>query len=225
MSHILSVDGQAFDRTGAFTNSISNLNNVSFSSLATNDVLAHNGSGWVNGIPAKNTIASVKGINTATGYITTPTYSTIYQSTDGFYMNFRWKYNSPQYLLTLENNATYANHIISAFATNSQYWRGFQLEHGYKYQLTADACIPSNSSAGAYVEVQWQTDGSVALGPKGYIRQRTDNMSKILGFIDLTSASGVTNVGMKYLSHSGSVMFMQNGLDNKEIAITARIIE
>ena len=225
MSHILKVDGTSFDRAGALTRSISNLNDVSFNSLATNDILAHDGSNWVNSITAQNTVASVKGVDTATGYITTPAYSTAYQAADGFYINFRWKFSSPLYLLTLENNSTYAEHIVSVFTTTSQYWRGFQLEPGYRYQLTADVCIPSNSTVGAYVEVQWQTDGAVALGPRGYIRQRADNMSKILGFIDLSSASGTTNVGMKYLSQSGSVMFMQNGIDNKEIAITARIIE
>ncbi|WP_348660974.1 hypothetical protein [uncultured Idiomarina sp.] len=225
MSHILDIDGQNPDRSGALARSISNLNDTSFNSLATNDVLAHDGSNWINSIAAENTVASVKGIDTATGYLSTPPYDPVYQAADGFYINFRWKFSSPLYLLTLESDTTYANHIVTVFTTTSQYWRGFQLEPGHRYQLTADVCLPSNSSVGAYVEVQWQTDASVALGPKGYIRQRADNMSRILGFIDLSSASGTTNVGLKNLSISGTVTWLQNGIDNKEIAITARIIE
>ena len=219
------MDGQGFSRDGAVTRGLNNIDNISLNSLTNTDVLAHDGSGWVNASTVPNTVASVKGINTATGYFTTPTYSPAYESADGFYLNFRTKYSSPLDLMTLENDSTYASHIISVFTTTSQFWRGFELQPGYRYQLTANVCIPSNSSAGAYVKVQWQTEAGISLGPKGYIRQRDESMSKILGFVDLSSASGVTNVGLKNLSQSGSVTFMQNGIDNKEIAITARIIE
>ena len=48
MSHILTVDGQHPNRVGAVTKSINDLDDISFSNIAANDVLAHNGSAWVS---------------------------------------------------------------------------------------------------------------------------------------------------------------------------------
>jgi len=178
----------------------------------------------VKGTAAPNAVASVSGIDTDTGYFTASYYDPAYNAADGFYINFRSAFGDPASLLELTNDDTYASHIISFFAINSQYWRGFSLVAGHKYRLRADVCIPSNSDTGAYVEAQWQTSGGTALGPIGFIRRPSENMSRLDGVIDLTGGSD-TDVGLKYISKSGNVAFIQAGVDNRQISITARIIE
>tara|TARA_S200002703_G_scaffold23177_3_gene19972 strand:+ start:2486 stop:3166 length:681 start_codon:yes stop_codon:yes gene_type:complete len=226
MSHnVNKVNSQEPNRAGAITQSFSNLSDVSPSSPSTGQGVAWSGSAWAEYDAQPNTVASAYGIDTATGAFTSSYYDQIYEDADGFYINMRWQFGSPQYLMTLYNNATYASNLVKVFAINSQWWKGFGLQAGYKYQLQADVCIPENSSAGAYVELQWKTSTGTSLGPIGFARRPSENRARFNGFIDLTSASGTTNVGLYNHGMSGNVAWIQAGDDNRQTVLTARIIE
>ena len=226
MSHnLFLIDGQELNQVSELTQSIDTLSNVSTNSPSDNQLLSYSGSTWTKGQAEPNKVASVVGINTATGSYSAAYYSQVYEDADGFYINLRWQYGTPQYLLTLVNTATYADHLIKTFAVNSKWWKGFALEPGYKFQLVADICIPENSDAGAYAELQWKTSSGVACGPRGFARRPSENKTRFVGFIDLTSESTTTNVGLFNHGMSGYVAFIQAGVDNIQNTITARIIE
>lgn len=226
MSHnVNKVNSQEPNRAGAITQSFSNLSDVSPSSPSTGQGVAWSGSAWTEYDAQPNTVASAYGIDTATGAFTASYYDQVYEDADGFYINMRWQFGSPQYLMTLYNNSTYASNLVKVFAVNSQWWKGFGLASGYKYQLQADLCIPENSSAGAYVELQWKTSTGTSLGPIGFARRPSENRTRFNGFIDLTSASGTTNVGLYNHGMSGNIGWIQAGDDNRQTVLTARIIE
>lgn len=223
--HVNKVNSQEPNRAGAITQSFSNLSDVSLSSPSNGQGVAWTGSAWAEYDAQPNTVASGYGLDTTTGAFTSSYYLQSYEDADGFYINLRWQFGSPQYLMTLYNDATYAAHLIKVFAANSQWWKGFALQAGYKYQLQADVCIPDNSSVGAYASLQWRTDSGTALGPIGYARRPSENHTRFHGFIDLTSASGVTNVGLYNHGMSGNVAFIQAGDDNRQNIVIARVIE
>lgn len=226
MSHNANkVNDREPDRAGAITQALGDLSDLSAASPANGQGVAWSGSAWENYTAKPNEAASAFGIDTATGgFGSSSYYSQIYEDADGFYINLRYRFGTPSFLMTL-NDTSYATNIVKVFAVNSQWWKAFRLTAGYKYKLEAEVCIPADSSAGANVELQWKTAAGTALGPRGFIRRPTDNRSKLVGFIDLTSSSGTTDVGLFNHGMSGNVAWIQAGDDNRQTVITARIIE
>lgn len=226
MSHNANkVNNQEPDRAGAITQALGDLSDLSVASPASDQGVAWSGSAWENYTAKPNEAASAFGIDTATGgFGTSSFYSQTFEDADGFYINLRYKFGSPALLMIL-NDTSYATNLVKEFAVNSQWWKGFQLTAGYKYKLEAECCIPADSSAGANVELQWRTAAGTALGPRGFIRRPTDNRCKLVGFIDLSSSSGTTDVGLFNHGMSGDVAWIQAGDDNRQTVITARIIE
>lgn len=226
MSHNLNkVNDQEPNRAGAITQALNDLSDLSAGSPTSDQGVAWSGSAWAPYTAKPNEAASAFGIDTATGgFGTSVWYDQSYEDADGFYINLRYRFGTPSYLMTL-NNTSYATSLLKVFAVNSQWWKGFQLTSGYKYRLEADLVIPADSGAGAYAKLQWRTAAGTSLGPIGFIRRPSDNRTKLIGFIDLTSSSGTTDVGLYNHGLSGNVAWIQAGDDNRQTVITARIME
>jgi len=226
MSHnATKINDQAPDHTGAITQALGDLSGLSLASPVNDQGVAWTGATWENYTAQPNEAASAFGLDTATGgYGSSSYYSQIYEDADGFYINLRYRFGTPSFLMTL-NDTSYATNIVKFFAVNSQWWKAFRLTAGYKYKLEAECCIPADSSVGASVQLQWRTAAGVSLGPIGFIRRPTDNRTKLIGFIDLTASSGTTDVGLFNHGMSGDVAWIQAGDDNRQTVITARIVE
>lgn len=226
MSHnATKINDQAPDHTGAITQALGDLSGLSLASPVNDQGVAWTGATWENYTAQPNEAASAFGLDTATGgYGSSSYYSQIYEDADGFYINLRYRFGTPSFLMTL-NDTSYATNIVKVFAVNSQWWKAFRLTAGYKYKLEAECCIPADSSVGASVQLQWRTAAGVSLGPIGFIRRPTDNRTKLIGFIDLTASSGTTDVGLFNHGMSGDVAWIQAGDDNRQTVITARIVE
>ncbi len=225
MSHnATTVNTQPPDATGEISQTLDNLSDVAPNNPANGQGLAWGGVTWSEYTAKPNKGAIAQGLNTSTGAFTSSYYDSIYEQSDGFYLNLRWQFGSPQYLMSL-SDTSYASNYTYTFAVNSRWWRGFTLQAGYKFQLVADVVIPSNSSAGAYVELQWRTDGGVNLGHRGFARRPEENRTRFHGFIDLTSASSPVNVGLYNHGMGGNVAWSQAGSDQRHYICTARVIE
>lgn len=226
MSHNLNkVNNQEPNRIGAISQALNNLSDLDVGSPSNNQGVAYSGSDWESYTAKPNIAASAIGIDTATGgYGSSSYYSQIYEDADGFYINTRYTFGTPSFLMELSDTA-YGENQVKFIAASSQWWKGFRLQAGHKYKLEAKLCIPSDSGVGANVKLQWRTSSGASLGAIGYIQAPGLNQSQIVGFIDLTSSSGTTDVGLYNHGLTGNVAWMQAGDDNRQTVITARIVE
>ena len=226
MSHNLNkVNNQEPDRIGSITQALNNLSDLDVGSPSNSQGVAYSGSDWESYTAKPNIAASAIGIDTATGgFGSSSYYSQIYEDADGFYINTRYRFGTPSFLMEL-SDTSYGENQVKFFASSSQWWKGFRLQAGYKYKLEAKLCIPADSGVGANVKLQWRTSSGSSLGPIGYIQAPGLNQSQIVGFIDLTSSSGTTDVGLYNHGLTGNVAWMQAGDDNRQTVLTARIVE
>ena len=125
MSHNANkVNDQEPDRAGAITQALGDLSDLSAASPANDQGVAWSGSAWENYTAKPNEAASAFGLDTATGgFGSSSFYSQTYEDADGFYINLRYRFGTPSFLMTL-NDTSYATNLVKFFAVNSQWWKG-----------------------------------------------------------------------------------------------------
>lgn len=228
MSHnTTKVNSQEPDRVGAITQALSNLSDVDTTGVANEDLIAGASSGFDVTGPVLNRVASIKGLTySGVGYTTTQ-FNIAYSGSEGWYDNLRRTYSTPDTLLeTVETSQVSLITRLAGSNPDAEWIKGLELQPGYKYQIEYDLILPGNCSTDAYVEVQWGTSGGAQFyGPRAFFARQSTKRSKARAFVDLSSASQALSIGMYLHSQGGTIYYIQNGVDSKQITCTVRVLE
>lgn len=228
MSHnITKVNSQEPDRVGAITQALSDLSDVSTTGVANGDLVAGASSGFDVASPILNRVASIKGLTySGVGYTTTQ-FNIAFSGSEGWYDNLRRTYSTPSTLLETSSSSQVSFITRLAGGNPSAEWiKGLLLAPGYKYQIEYDVILPSNCSTDAFVEVQWGTSGGAQFyGPRAFFARSQTKRSKARAFVDLSSAAAALSIGMYLHSQGGTIYYIQNGVDSKQITCTVRVLE
>ena len=229
MSHnTTKVNSQEPDRVGAITQALSNLSDVDTTGVANADVIAGASSGFDVAAPVLNRVASIKGLTYGTIGYTTTQFNIAFSGSEGWYDNIRRTFSSAPGTL-LETVETSQVSLITRLAGGNaaaEWVKGLELQPGYKYQIEYDLILPSNCSTDAFVEVQWGTSGGAQFyGPRTFFARQSTKRSKARAFVDLSSASQALSIGMYLHSQGGTIYYIQNGVDTKQLTCTVRVIE
>ena len=194
MSHNkISVNAKTPSASGAITQALSDLSDTT-GTPATDQVLVSSGGSWAPLTPAENAVLIASHI-AGTGESAHPAiYDPAYEN--GWLIGAR-TVGGQGAIVSVTQDTNYATARYRYFAANAQYFEHIELAAGYTYHLYMEFCIAGNSDAGASIEVQWQDGAGNALGPRVFLRQKGENRTPIRGVIDLTSAAGVTDVGLQ----------------------------
>ena len=229
MTHnVIKVNSQESDRLGAITQGVGNLSDVSTTGLDDGYLISGASSGFNVTEPMLNRVASIKGKTyTGIGYTTTQ-FNISFSGSEGWYDNIRRTYSVAPGTL-LETVETSQVSLITRLAGNNpaaEWVKGLTLQPGYKYLIEYDLILPSNCSTDAFVEVQWGTAGGGAFyGPRCFFARQSIKRSKARAFVDLSSAGSALSIGMYLHSQGGTIYYIQNGVDTKQLVCTVRVIE
>jgi hypothetical protein len=69
------------------------------------------------------------------------------------------------------------------------YVNGLQISNSGLYRLSADWCVGSLSTSGAYVDVQWQTSTGEQLGPIVRIGRSDEKRNTCVGYVNVTTSA------------------------------------
>ena len=221
MSHLLeTANNNEPNRTGNISLNLDQLNDVSFSTLATAQGFSYNGSAWSNDdVTGSYDIASHSVTNgTVHGNLSAGFYSAYLTGYEiPFFLAIRYKeapYLMDNYHTTdLTINKTTIN-------SNAIYNVGFHIAAGKKVLLCVDLSHCDADPAGTYIDLQWQTDAGAVLGP--IVRTITVgdyNRQTIWGFCD---ASSYTTVGLKRVGNSASFGSNQSTNTRQNCVFTCR---
>jgi len=220
------VNSQEPDRVGAITQALGDLSDVDTTGVANADLIAGASSGFDVRTPVLNRVASIRGLSTSVGYTTTQ-FNIAFSGSEGWFDNLRRTYSTPNILM--ETTTTSQVSFITRLAGNNpaaEWIKGLQLQPGYKYQIEYDVILPSNCSTDAFVEVQWGTaNGAAFYGPRAFFARQSTKRSKARAFVDLSSAGAALSIGMYLHSQGGTIYYIQNGVDTKQITCTVRVLE
>lgn len=223
MSHNkISVNTKTPDASGAITQALSDLSDIT-GTPTTDQVLTRSGSSWTPLTPPKNAVLIASHIAGEGTYAVTSVYDPNLEN--GWYFGVRTVTgDGPCVALTQDINYAVARYRV--FSAIAQYFEHIELAAGHIYHLYMEYCIGGNSDAGASVELQWQDDSGNALGPRALIRQKGENRTPLHGVIDLTSATGVTSVGLQRVGGgvSGNARYAITADDVAQFNVTVRIL-
>lgn len=223
MSHNkITVNGQASNSVGAITQALGDLSDTS-GTPTDQQILMNSGGAWAPQTPALNAVLTASHIAGEGTYAVSSVYSPSLEG--GWFFSVRTVTgNGPCVALT--QDIDYAIGRYRVFTATAQYFDHIELAAGYVYQLYMEYCIGGNSDAGASIEVQWQDDAGNALGPRAFIRQKGENRVPIRGVIDLTSASGSTDVGLQRVGSgvNGNARYALEADDVAQFNLSVRIL-
>jgi len=223
MSHNANkLNSQEPDRTGAITQALSNLSDTT-GSPTDGQVLVSSGSSWEPLTAPENSVCFIKHI-AGKGEGSLPN---VYDPglENGWFFAARTRGSTGDFV-TVTQDTTYATVNTRYFSANAQYFEHIELTAGYVYHLYMEFCIGANSDAGASIEVQWQDGAGNALGPRVFCRQKGENRTPIRGVIDLTSASGTTDVGLQRVGSglNGNARYCLTADDVAQFNVSVRIL-
>ena len=169
---------------------------------STGQALKYDGAEWVNDdvsgsydiMPYSMTNGTVHG-NLPAGFYSS--FLTAYEIP--FFLGIRYKESS--YLMT-NVHTTSISILKTQINVNAIFNVGFTIDANKKVLLCVDLSHCDADAAGTFVDLQWQTDTGVELGP--IVRTITNgdyNRQTVVGFI---STSVITNVGLIRVGNSAS---------------------
>lgn len=223
MSHNkISVNAKTPSASGAITQALSDLSDTT-GTPSTDQLLARSGGSWAPLTPPQNAVLIASHIAGEGTYAVSNVYDSSLEN--GWYFGVRTVTGDGP-CVAVTQNTTYASVSYRYFSAVSQYFEHITLAAGYVYHLSMEYCIGGNSDAGASVELQWQDGAGNALGPRAFARQKGENRTPIRGVIDLTSASGTTDVGLQRVGSgvNGNARYALTSDDVSQFNVTVRIL-
>lgn len=221
MSHLVeTVNTNEPNITANISLDIDELDDVTLTTPSTGQGLKYDGAEWVNDdvsgsydlMPYSMTNGTVHG-NLPAGF-----YSSALTSFETpFFLGIRYK--EAQYLMTNVHTSS-----ISIFKkqinANAIYNVGFTIDANKKVLLCVDLSHCDADAAGTFVDLQWQTDAGVELGP--IVRTITNgdyNRQTVVGFI---STSVQTTVGLMRINNSASFGSNQSTITRQNCVFACR---
>jgi len=225
MSHNANtLNSQPPDRQGAITHAISNLSDVTAAAPQNEQLLISSSDSWILGTAAKNSVLTASHIPGEGQSASSLVYDPALEY-GGYFISAR-AVGSDGAMIQITQDTTYATAVYRVYNSNSQYLEYIELASGHVYHLYLEFCIAGNSDAGASIEVQWQDQTGNSLGPRVFLRQKGENRTPVRGVIDLTSASGTTNVGLRRVGSgvTGNARYAITADDTAQFNLTVRIL-
>jgi len=222
MSHNkVKVAGKSPSQTGDISVSLNDLNNVSITSVSTNEGLKYNGATWVN-----DSITSTSFNLAAYSETTGVAYSTnaanyadyTYLESDGFYLSTRW--NDQAVFLMDITDSNYASIHKTAIAPGAQYISAVLVKANNPTLLQLDLVLAEFSDTTAIVDLQWQDQSGNKYGPIMRLNMQNGyNRTTLVGF---ANPSTDTLIGIKRVFSSGYYRFNFSTADRQEYKLLAR---
>jgi len=222
MSHNkVKVAGKSPNQEGDISVNLNDLNDVSITSVSTNQGLKYNGANWAN-----DSITSTSFNLAAYSQTTGTAYSTnaanyedyTYLESDGFYLSTRW--NDQAVFLMDITDSNYASIHKTAIAPGAQYISAVLVKANNPTLLQLDLVLAEFSDTTAIVDLQWQDQSGNKYGPIMRLNMQNGyNRTTLVGF---ANPSTDTLIGIKRVFSSGYYRFNFSTADRQEYKLLAR---
>ena len=222
MSHNkVKVAGKSPNQEGDISVSLNDLNDVSITSVSTNQGLKYNGGTWAN-----DSITSTSFDLAAYSQTTGTSYSTnaanyedyTYLESDGFYLSTRW--NDQALFLMDITDSNYSSIHKTVVAPGAQYISAVLVKANNPTLLQLDLVLAEFSDTTAIVELQWQDQSGNKYGPIMRLNMQNGyNRTTLVGF---ANPSTDTLIGIKRVFSSGYYRFNFSTADRQEYKLLAR---
>jgi len=222
MSHNkVKVAGKSPNQEGDISVSLNDLNDVSITSVSTNQGLKYNGGTWAN-----DSITSTSFDLASYSQTTGAAYSTnaanyedyTYLEYDGFYLSTRW--NDQALFLMDITDSTYSSIHKTAISQGAQYISAVLVKANNPTLLQLDLVLAEFSDTTAIVDLQWQDQSGNKYGPIMRLNMQNGyNRTTLVGF---ANPSTDTLIGIKRVFSSGYYRFNFSTADRQEYKLLAR---
>jgi len=222
MSHNkVKVAGKSPNQEGDISVNLNDLNDVSITSVSTNQGLKYNGGTWAN-----DSITSTSFDLASYSQTTGAAYSSnaanyadyTYLESDGFYLSTRW--NDQALFLMDITDSNYSSIHKTVVAPGAQYISAVLVKANNPTLLQLDLVLAEFSDTTAIVELQWQDQSGNKYGPIMRLNMQNGyNRTTLVGF---ANPSTDTLIGIKRVFSSGYYRFNFSTADRQEYKLLAR---